>query len=219
MVNSKRPILTIYDYFRLSFRESPSTYWQTFCPIPGIFVRRTGSPRWAEPTKRPGESTKRPWIVLMGKKKAAPSMSPAFSAADDDDLELMRQTMATEGTTKVVAQRNKDGWTPLHQAAFAGSVEVVQLLIDSGADVVSKCSDGDTPAHYASAQGHLEVVKRLVKKGGIRLFTLTDNDGESVLDVAQNPKFKRALEALEQQATNEEEEEIEDFDFDDEQDA
>ena len=146
-------------------------------------------------------------------------MSPAFAAADDDDLELMRQTLAAEGAPKVVAQRNKDGWTPLHQAAFAGSVEVVQLLIDSGADVASKCSDGDTPSHYASAQGHLEVIKRLLKKGGVRLFALTDNDGESVLDVAQNPKFKRALEALEQQATNDEEDEIEEVDFDDEENS
>lgn len=134
----------------------------------------------------------------MGKKKG-PAMAPAFAACDDDDVDALRALIASEGADKVMAQKNRDGWTPLHQAAFAGASDCVALLLESGADVACKDNDGDTPAHYASAQGHPEVVEALLnsKKGGVRLFAITDNDGESVIDVALNAKTKRALEALE----------------------
>jgi len=132
----------------------------------------------------------------MGKKKG-PALAPAFAAADDDDAAALSALLASEGAAKVLAQRNRDGWTPLHQAAFAGAAECVALLLAAGGDVAAVCADGDTPAHYASAQGHVEVLGALLAKGGVRLLALTDNDGESVLDVALNAKTKRAIEALE----------------------
>lgn len=138
----------------------------------------------------------------MGKKKG-PALPPAFEACDDDDIDALKEAIAAEGVEKVIASKNRDGWTPLHQAAFAGAMDCVKLLIASGADLTAKCNDGDTPAHYASAQGHVDVVEELLKKGGVRLFSFTDNDGESIIDVALNAKTKRALEALEVRFTNE----------------
>ena len=115
--------------------------------------------------------------------------------------DALRALLAAEGAGKLLQQRNKDGWTPLHQAAFAGAAECVGVLLAAGADVAARCADGDTPAHYAAAQGHVDVAGALLraKGGGARLLALTDNDGESVLDVALNAKTRRALEALEAQ--------------------
>ena len=136
----------------------------------------------------------------MGKKKG-PALAPAFAACDEDDADALRALLASaEDAGKVAAQRNKDGWTPLHQAAFAGALECVGVLLGAGADVAARCADGDTPLHYASAQGHVDVAGALLRAkggGGTRLLALVDHDGESVLDVALNAKTRRALQALE----------------------
>ena len=59
--------------------------------------------------------------------------------------------------------RSQDGWTALMTAAFAGELEVCNVLLAAGAKVNAKCKDGDTALHYASTQGQQEVIRRLVK--------------------------------------------------------
>jgi RNA polymerase sigma-70 factor (ECF subfamily) len=56
--------------------------------------------------------------------------------------------------------------TPLHRAAAAGQLAVVDLLLASGADP-NALDEGDhaSPLHYAAERGHLEVVRRLVEAG------------------------------------------------------
>ncbi|KAI6171449.1 hypothetical protein M3Y97_01045800 [Aphelenchoides bicaudatus] len=53
----------------------------------------------------------------------------------------------------------------LHEAAFSDYIEIVKLLIESGADVNAKNNRGDTPIHRASQNGYIEIVKFLVEKG------------------------------------------------------
>ncbi|XP_065353147.1 ankyrin repeat domain-containing protein 17 isoform X5 [Cloeon dipterum] len=57
----------------------------------------------------------------------------------------------------------KGDCTPLMEAASAGHADIVQLLIDNGADVNAQSSTGNTPLMYACAGGHLEVVEILLK--------------------------------------------------------
>ena len=45
------------------------------------------------------------------------------------------------------------GWTPLHQAAFAGSIPIAKILIDQKADLEAMCeSCGGTPLHLACSK-------------------------------------------------------------------
>lgn len=53
----------------------------------------------------------------------------------------------------------------IHQAAIAGSREVVQELLDRGEDVDGEDTQGVTPLYYAASYGHGEIVELLFERG------------------------------------------------------
>jgi len=57
------------------------------------------------------------------------------------------------------------GWIPLHYAVRFGGEEVVQLLLDHGADVNSPDRFHWTALHWATFRGRLQVVKTLLGRG------------------------------------------------------
>ncbi|XP_022830141.1 tonsoku-like protein [Spodoptera litura] len=82
--------------------------------------------------------------------------------------------------------RDNAGWLPLHEACIHGHIEVVNILINNGANVNdrggSNC-DGITPLYDAASNGHLDVVQLLLEKGAIP--TLKTDFGETPLHVLQ----------------------------------
>ena len=60
-----------------------------------------------------------------------------------------------------INQQDKQGWTPLNWAAGSGQLEIVDLLLERGADPLAVGRDLRTPQMIALAAGHAEVVKRL----------------------------------------------------------
>ncbi len=60
---------------------------------------------------------------------------------------------------------NKNGHTPLMDAAKEGDVEAVKDLLHRGADVDAKSSKGKTALHYAAANGKVEAVNLLIASG------------------------------------------------------
>lgn len=53
------------------------------------------------------------------------------------------------------------GWTPLHEAAFRGEMELVRLLLAYRADITVKSDNGKTAIDMALRQGHTEVITLL----------------------------------------------------------
>ena len=53
----------------------------------------------------------------------------------------------------------------MHIAFQENHLEIVKLLISSGADIENKTKGGFTPLHIASLNGHLEIVKYLILSG------------------------------------------------------
>jgi len=78
--------------------------------------------------------------------------------------------------------KDKDGETPLHEAAKNGHVDVVKLLLEKGADLNARDYMGRTPLHYAAENGHVDVVKLLLEHGAD--FKKKDVGWRTPVDVA-----------------------------------
>ncbi|HEU4509393.1 MAG TPA: ankyrin repeat domain-containing protein [Pyrinomonadaceae bacterium] len=60
-----------------------------------------------------------------------------------------------------IHQQDEQGWTPLNWAAGKGSVEIVNLLLNRGADVFRTGRDQRTPYKIALAAKHTDVARLL----------------------------------------------------------
>jgi len=74
------------------------------------------------------------------------------------DAETVRILIA-QGADVNMAQAG--GYTPLHQAAAAGLVEVAKILLEAGAKPDMRCDQGKTPADYARQRSHDGVLQVL----------------------------------------------------------
>lgn len=82
---------------------------------------------------------------------------------------------------------NKMVVTPLHSAAATQNLELVQLLLDRGADPNAQQPSGVAPLHSAAHTGQLEICKRLLRAGANP--ALRTHAGETALDFAQKDGF------------------------------
>lgn len=68
---------------------------------------------------------------------------------------------------ELLQAHSPDGWTPLHLAAFFGSAELADALLDRGADIEARSTNAskNTPLHAAAAGGNNELVRLLLMRG------------------------------------------------------
>merc|ERR1740130_1907570 len=96
---------------------------------------------------------------------AARNASAFRAAAAAGDTAMVRQ-LAPHTDVNAVPQGNQfGGRTPLHIAAFGGSLEAVELLIELGSAVSPLDSSGNTPPDDALRQGYANVAVNLEAKG------------------------------------------------------
>ncbi|KAG0637417.1 hypothetical protein HOY80DRAFT_972987 [Tuber brumale] len=83
-----------------------------------------------------------------------------------NDLEFVRSWCATEEGKADINRRDFCGRTPLHLAVLNEGtlVEIVQVLIDTGARLVARIQDGRTALHIAAGKGRADIITALLKK-------------------------------------------------------
>ena len=81
-------------------------------------------------------------------------------AAKNGDTERVRQ--ALQESSAATNYRDKEGLTPLHEAAGFGQVEVATLLLKANADVNAINNKGLTPLHMAASAGQAGMVSLLL---------------------------------------------------------
>ncbi|KFY30111.1 hypothetical protein V494_08258 [Pseudogymnoascus sp. VKM F-4513 (FW-928)] len=83
------------------------------------------------------------------------------------------------GRLHIVNKKNRDGQTPLHEAAIGGHESIVKLLLEKGADAEAKDGNGQTALYEAAEGGHEAVVQLLLEKGADA--KAKDEDGWTLL--------------------------------------
>ena len=87
------------------------------------------------------------------------------------------------GANASYGSKKCDFQTPLIQASLENRLEVVELLIDKGANVNANDNDFRTALMYAAKEGHVDVVKALLKAEPD--LTLSDGDDLTAPMLAQ----------------------------------
>jgi len=88
----------------------------------------------------------------------------------------------------------KEGYTPLHGAAYKGNAKAVKMLIAHGLDPSERHADGFTPMHRAcwgSTAGHAATVEVFLKAG--ISASQESQDGDNPLSMATHAKNKGAV--------------------------
>ncbi|CAB3979635.1 Myotrophin [Paramuricea clavata] len=105
------------------------------------------------------------------------------------DLDKVRELVEKKGCN--VNGELMNGRNPIHFAADYGQREVIDYLVNQGADMNVPDKHGITPLLAAIYEGHLECVKLLLAKGAKK--DGKSPTGESYKDAAETQEMKDLL--------------------------
>jgi cytohesin len=93
-------------------------------------------------------------------------MRELFDAIDEEyDFEKVKALITQDPSLVRAVWDEASPDTPLHLAAWQGHNEVIQLLLEHGADVNARGDAGFSPLHYAAREGQLASARLLVAAG------------------------------------------------------
>ena len=104
--------------------------------------------------------------------------------------ELMKRNCDVNVYCNGVNKKNKltKGYiTPLHEACHIGSQEIVELLINNGADISAMTFSEKEPIHFACESGNIQLIKYLIEKGA----RLTDRTIHNKTTLYYSLKYSR----------------------------
>ena len=107
------------------------------------------------------------------------------------------QEVVHEENVNVNLGDENDDWSraALHLASINGHLEIVKLLLESGANVHIKDKGDQTALHLASRNGHLEIVKLLLESGAN--VNIKDKNGQTALHYASRYHKSEVVNLLE----------------------
>ncbi|XP_067932575.1 KN motif and ankyrin repeat domain-containing protein 1-like isoform X2 [Watersipora subatra] len=120
-------------------------------------------------------------VNLQNKAGYTPIMLAALSEVNTDSDRAVIQQLLSKGNVNLTA--SQAGQTALMLAVSHARLEMVQLLLESGADINLQDEDGSTALMCATEHGHVDIVKTLLTHPDIDL-DFKDSDGSTALEIA-----------------------------------
>jgi ankyrin repeat protein len=84
-------------------------------------------------------------------------------ACKQGDLAKVQQLLAAD--TTLLQAKTPEGKSPLHMATGWGQTDIVNFLLDAGADIHATNNNGGTPIHVAASQNQPACAAILVSRG------------------------------------------------------
>jgi len=125
------------------------------------------------------------WGTQLFEKKekvASSGMLPLTQTAMLGGIDTVKQML--EDGADVNACAPGSSWTALHAAAGEGRANIVEVLLEHGADINRQSDRGNTPLHLAALWGRNEVVKLLLASGAD--VTIRNDEGQTPKELAQS---------------------------------
>ncbi|XP_064641764.1 protein phosphatase 1 regulatory subunit 16A-like isoform X7 [Lineus longissimus] len=120
-----------------------------------------------------------------------------LEAASRNDIEEVQHLLNANVSPDVT---NEDGLTALHQCCIDDNENMMQLLIEFGANVNAQDSELWTPLHAAATCGHVHLCKYLIEKGADLLAVNADGnmpydicEDELTLDFIESEMAKKGI--------------------------
>ncbi|XP_075461589.1 protein phosphatase 1 regulatory subunit 12C isoform X4 [Ascaphus truei] len=135
-----------------------------------------------------------------------------LAACAGGDLLEAEEMLRGEAGKEVIDSTNTDGISALHQASIDENLEVVEFLVNHGANVNQADNEGWSPLHVAASCGYMEIAEYLLKHSAN--IAAVNSDGDVPLDIAEDDCMETLLRAeiakkgIDVEAAKREEEEV-----------
>ena len=134
-----------------------------------------------------------------------------IEARDDDDINALvyASTYNNEEMVKFLLEKGADANTvceiknehtdisptPLMNAAYKGNTNIINILLENGADINYTTDYGMTALMYAASFNQFEAAKVLLENNADT--SITDEYGRTALDLAKSEDYKDIVELIE----------------------
>ncbi|KAM5132444.1 protein phosphatase 1 regulatory subunit 12C isoform 2-T2 [Mantella aurantiaca] len=116
-----------------------------------------------------------------------------LAACAGGDLLEAEEMLRGEIGKEITDSTNTDGISALHQACIDENLEVVEFLVNHGANVNQADNEGWTPLHVAASCGYMEITEYLLKHS-VNIAAV-NSDGDVPLDIAEDDCMETLLRA------------------------
>ncbi|XP_073427176.1 protein phosphatase 1 regulatory subunit 12C isoform X3 [Dendrobates tinctorius] len=114
-----------------------------------------------------------------------------LAACAGGDLLEAEDMLRGQAGEEVIDSTNTDGISALHQACIDENLEVVEFLVNHGANVNQADNEGWTPLHVAASCGYMEIAEYLLKHSAN--IAAVNSDGDVPLDIAEDDCMETLL--------------------------
>ena len=91
------------------------------------------------------------------------------AAARDGDIEQLKELV--EIMEDYVNKKDSNGWAPLHEGALSAHKQVIEILVETGADIYAQTNSEETPlwlAEHANEKKH-PIIAFMKQIGAVKL--------------------------------------------------